>query len=84
MITLEQSAIKDFSYVLMYIFYLDLFLYTRNLLNKRLKPVFEYKSHVLNLCSSAVNSQGLLCSKKIWCEIFVLKLSDIHILLSSF
>ena len=43
MITLDQLAIKDFPYVLMYIFYSDLFLYTRNLLNKRLKPVFEYK-----------------------------------------
>ena len=28
-----------------------------------LKPVFEYK-HLLSLCSSAVNSQWLLCSPK--------------------
>ena len=32
--------------------------------NKRLKPVFEYKNHPLNLCYGAVNSQSLLSCQK--------------------
>ena len=44
----------------------DLFLYTRNLSNKLLKPVFEYKS-TLETCVCVVNSQRLWRSKKtVW------------------
>ena len=39
-----------------------IFVYQKSL-NKRFKPVFEYKSP-LNLYCCAVNSQRLLCSQK--------------------
>ena len=35
----------------------------------------------MNFCSSAVNSQRLLFSQIVWCEIFVLKLSGIQMIL---
>ena len=49
----------------------DLFLYTRNLSNGCLDPVWV-QNHLLNLCSRGVNSQRL-CSQKAG----VLKLSGI-------
>ena len=33
--------------------------------------------HRLNLCSRAVNSQRLIYSQKIWCEMLVLNLSGV-------
>ena len=49
------------------------------------KTSFWVQNHLLNLCSSAVNSQrlmysqkaGVKCSYQSWCEIFVSKLSGI-------
>ena len=50
----------------------ELFLYTRNLKNKRYTG-FLVQNHLLKLCSSAVNSQGLFCNQKVG----VLKISGI-------
>ena len=47
-----------------YIFDSDLFLYTRNLKKRTFKTGFWVKYHLLNLCSSAVDSQRLFCSQK--------------------
>ena len=43
-----------------------------------LNPGYWVQNHLLNLCSSTVDSQRLLCSQKSWCEMFVLKLSGIQ------
>ena len=44
--------------------YSRIYFCTSNILNERLKPVFLVQNDPLNLCSSAVNSQRLLCSQK--------------------
>ena len=43
---------------------LDLFPCTINLKNERLKPFFLLQNHLLTMCTSAVNSQRLLCRQK--------------------
>ena len=62
-----QNAICMYKEQIIYIFDLDLFSYTRNLQNKRFKPVLSTKSPLED-----VNSQWLFFS---WCQIIVLKLS---------
>ena len=52
----------------------DIFLYTRNLWNERLKPAFEYKF----VNSGVVTSERLLSSQKDGVEIFVLELAGIQ------
>ena len=48
------------------------------------KTGFRVQNYLLNMCSSAVHSQRLLCNSKSWCEMFVLKFSCIQTLLSSY
>ena len=53
------------------------FVYQKSL-NLTFKTGFSVQNHILHLCSSAVNSQKLLCSQKAN-KIFVLKLSGISL-----
>ena len=53
------------------------FVYQKSL-KRTFKTGFWVQNHLMNLCSSAVDSQWLLCSQKSWCEMFVLKLSGIQ------
>ena len=57
---------RNLMYIINIYFYSDLFLQK----NERLKLVLS-TNYLLNLCSSALNSQRLLCSQKGWCEMFV-------------
>ena len=43
------------------------------------KPGFWVQNHPMNLYSRVEDSQKLICSKKNWCEIFILKISGIQI-----
>ena len=55
----------------------DLFLYTRNLSNELLKPVFEYKIP-LWICVLVLSIHKGYCVVKSWCKMFVLKISGIQ------
>ena len=71
-------------YLLIDIFDLDVFLYTRNLYNKRFKPVlvFEYRIPFEFVFSCCENSQWLICCQKtVWKNVRIIAFWHIKIFL---